>query len=116
MNNRQLYKSTFSKLHTDCELNWEATKMETKKRIRCSRRFIIVSLVLVLMLAMTCMVNAASGGQLMNDVKVFINGQEVNLTDDDKVYSVETEDGSSFDITVKGDSNSDTQVDIKDKK
>ena len=75
MNNRQLYRTTFSKLHTDCELDWEAKAMETKKKLRCSRKLVIVSMILVLIFAMTCIANAATGGQLVDNVRVFINGQ-----------------------------------------
>ena len=79
MNNRQLYRTTFSKLHTDCELDWEAKAMETKKKLRCSRKLVIVSMILVLIFAMTCIANAATGGQLVDNVRVFINGQEVEV-------------------------------------
>lgn len=44
MNNRQLYKTTFSKLHTDCELDWEAKTMKTKRKLRCSRKLGAVAL------------------------------------------------------------------------
>ena len=138
MNNRQLYKTTFSKLHTDCELDWEAKTMETKKKLRCSRKLVIVSMILVLMLAMTCMANAASGGQLANSVKVFINGQEVDsseyITEDggfsvdaDKAENVritggeseaqvETKDSSDYSIKIKGDKNvENVELEIKDK-
>ena len=104
MNNRQLYRTTFSKLHTDCELDWEAKAMETKKKLRCSRKLVIVSMILVLIFAMTCIANAATGGQLVDNVRVFINGQEVDssvyLTDDG---SVEIDVKDAEDVRVTGE-------------
>lgn len=138
MNNRQLYRTTFSKLHTDCELDWEAKAMETKKKLRCSRKLVIVSMILVLIFAMTCIANAATGGQLVDNVRVFINGQEVDssvyLTDDGSVEidvkdaedvrvtgegseaQLETKDSSDYSIKMKGDKNSESiELGIKDK-
>lgn len=125
MNSRQLYKATFSKLHTDCELDWEAKTMKTKKKLRCSRKLIIAIMILVLMFAMTCIANAATGGQLVDGVKVFINGQEVDssvyLADDgsleidaadagnvriareDGEAQLETGDSSDYSIKMKED-------------
>lgn len=138
MNNRQLYKTTFSKLHTDCELEWEAKAMETKKKLRCSRKLVIVSMILVLMFAMTCIANAATGGQLADNVRVFINGQEVDssvyVTDDgsveidvkdaedvrinrgDSEAQIETKNSSDYGVKIKRDKDSkNIELGIKDK-
>lgn len=138
MNNRQLYKTTFSKLHTDCELDWEAKTMETKKKLRCGRKLVIVSMILVLMFAMTCIANAATGGQLVDGVKVFINGQEVDssvyIADDGSVEidaadadnvriaredgeaQLETKSSDDYSIKMKGDKDSESiELGIKDK-
>lgn len=138
MNSRQLYKATFSKLHTDCELDWEAKTMETKKKLRCSRKLIIAIMILVLMFAMTCIANAATGGQLVDGVKVFINGQEVDssvyIADDGSVEidaadadnvriaredgeaQLETKSSDDYSIKMKGDKDSESiELGIKDK-
>ena len=138
MNNRQLYKTTFSKLHTDCELDWEAKTMKTKRKLRCSRKLAIVSMILVVMFAMTCIANAATDGQLADNVRVFINGQEVDssvyLTDDvsveidaadadnvriageDGEAQLETKDGMDYSVKIKGDKDSESiGLKIKDK-
>ena len=112
--------------------------METKKKLRCSRKLVIVSMILVLIFAMTCIANAATGGQLVDNVRVFINGQEVDssvyLTDDgsveidvkdaedvrvtreDSEAQLETKDSSDYSIKMKGDKNSESiELGIKDK-
>ena len=138
MNNRQLYRTTFSKLHTDCELDWEAKTMETKKKLRCSRKLVIVSMILVLMFAMTCIANAATGGQLVDNVRVLINGHEVDssvyltydgsveidvkdaedvrVTGGDSEAQLETKSGSDYSIKMKGNKDSESiGLEIKDK-
>ena len=95
-------------------------------------------MILVLMFAMTCIANAATGGQLADNVRVFINGQEVDssvyLTDDgsveidvkdaenvrisrgDSEAQLETKSSNDYSIKMKGDKDIESiELGIKDK-
>ena len=81
MSNKELYKSTFSKLHTDQPLNWEEITMTQKKKmsgLRCRRSLVVLTLALVLVLAMGCAGYAATGGELsevVDVIKIWVNGE-----------------------------------------
>lgn len=76
--NRKLYKQTFSHLHTDHNLNLEGVrdKMKSGKNMtgmRYTRRLVTVTLVAALMLAMASITYAATGGAVLDNIKVWID-------------------------------------------
>ena len=80
MSNRELYKQTFSHLHTDHTLDPEGVKMKMQKHtnmtgLRCTRRILVTAIILTLMLAMAGISYAATDGAVLNSIKVWINGQ-----------------------------------------
>lgn len=81
MTDKELYKKTFSKLHTDHALRLEVMGMKKNaKGIRCKRSFIIATAILVLVFAMTCISYAATDGQILSDIKLWINGQQYDAS------------------------------------
>ena len=81
MTDKELYKRTFSRLHTDHALRLEVMGMKKNtKGIRCKRSFIIVTAILLLIFAMTCVSYAATDGQILNDIKLWINGQQYDAS------------------------------------
>ena len=102
MSNKDIYKGAFSKLHASREFSWESFKMKennkmVRRPLRCKRKLVVVIAVLVMIFAMTCAVNAATGGKILNNVKLFINGESV----DANLHM--NEDGSVIVEMIKGD-------------
>ncbi|MGN0732648.1 MAG: hypothetical protein ACI4LC_00555 [Emergencia sp.] len=78
--NRELYKQTFSHLHTDHNLNLEGVrdKMKSGKNmtgLRYTHRLVAVTLAAVLMLAMASITYAATDGAVLDNIKVWIDGK-----------------------------------------
>ena len=66
MNNRDLYRNTFSRVHASGEITMEDIMNKKKKVPRASRRLVPVFAMLILVLAMGITVNAATGGAIAN--------------------------------------------------
>ena len=66
MNNRDLYRNTFSRVHASGEMTMEGIMNRKKKTPRASRRLVTVFAMVILVLAMGITVNAATGGAIAN--------------------------------------------------
>ena len=66
MNNRDLYRNTFSRVHASGEMTMEDIMNRKKKTPRASRRLVMVFAMMILVLAMGITVNAATGGAIAN--------------------------------------------------
>jgi hypothetical protein len=64
MNNRDLYRSTFSRVHASGGMTMEDIMNRKKKTPRASRRLVTVFAMVILVLAMGITVNAATGGAI----------------------------------------------------
>lgn len=93
MSNKDLYKKTFSRLHASDTLRWEEMKMK-RTGFRCKRKALIFAMIMAAMMAMSVIAYAATGGQIIEDVRVFINGEELDST----VKKIEN-DGYQIEVT-----------------
>jgi len=66
MNNRDLYRNTFSRVHASGEMTMEDIMNRKKKTPRASRRLVTVFAMVILVLAMGITVNVATGGAIAN--------------------------------------------------
>lgn len=64
MNNRDLYRNTFSRVHASGEMTMEDIMNRKKKTPRASRRLVTVLAMVILVLAMGITVNAATDGAI----------------------------------------------------
>ena len=64
MNNRDLYRNTFSRVHASGKMTMEDIMNRKKKTPRASRRLVAVFAMAILILAMGITVNAATGGEI----------------------------------------------------
>lgn len=99
--NKKLYQKTFSQLHTDHTLNLEVSDMKKGiSGLRLKRSFVIVTVVLTLILAMSCIGYAATDGQIFSTVKLWINEFEIGdanaILNQDGSYTVEVESGDKI--------------------
>lgn len=91
--NRKVYKSAFSTLHASNEMDWEAMKMEKRTTgVRCKRSLAVIMALVIMMVAMTCIGYAATGGKLFKEVSVFINGEEYQVTESKKAETSSSKD------------------------
>ena len=111
MNNRELYKQTFSHLHTDRTLDPEGvkTKMHKNKNmtgLRCTRRILVTAIIMTLVLAMAGISYAATDGAVLNSIKVWINGEPagdgVITSDENGTYTVHVQEGDKVEIQGDG--------------
>ena len=111
MSNRELYKQTFSHLHTDHTLDPEGVKMKMQKNtnmtgLRCTRRFLVTAIILTLILAMAGMSYAATDGAVLDSIKVWINGQPAGdgvITENgDGSFTVNIQEGDKIEIQGDG--------------
>ena len=111
MSNRELYKQTFSHLHTDHTLDPEGVKMKMQKHtnmtgLRCTRRILVTAIILTLMLAMAGISYAATDGAVLDSIKVWINGQPagdgVITADENGAYTVHVQEGDKIEIQGDG--------------
>lgn len=103
MNNKELYKKAFSTLHTDHTLDWEVLNMKKNATgLRFKRSFAIVTAILILIVAMTCISYAATDGQVLNAIKIWINGEPVGqgsyTVNEDGSFSVDINPGDRITI------------------
>lgn len=83
MNNKDMYRETFSALHSDYASVEEILENKKARRgIRMKKNLAIVMCVLIGLFAMTSVAYAATDGQIFHDIKVFLNGEEVSATPD----------------------------------
>ena len=64
MNNRELYKKTFSHIHASADMTMEDIMNSKRKPVRVNRRLLTVCAMIVVILAMGVTANAASGGAI----------------------------------------------------
>ena len=111
MSNRELYKQTFSHLHTDHTLDLEGVKMKMQKStnitgLRCTRRILVTAIILTLMLAMAGISYAATDGAVLDSIKVWINGQPAGddqvTVDENGAYTVDVQEGDKIEIQGDG--------------
>ena len=74
MSNRDFYKQAFSHLHTDHTLDLEGVKMKMQKKenmtgLRCTRRLLVTTLILVMILAMAGISYAATDGAVLEGLE-----------------------------------------------
>lgn len=109
MNNIELYRKTFSKLHASDTLDMEVIKMKNKgNTFRCRRSLVVMAAVLAVMMAMSAIAYAATGGEILHTVKVWIGGESKELAIGDAIKS---EDGQ-FTIKVKDVTESSVELGI----
>lgn len=102
-NQRELYKSAFSRLHASGALEWEEMNMTTKKKtgFRCRRSMAILAAVLTVLFAMSAIAYAATDGEIVQQVKIWINGQQIDAgacTQEDGSIVVDLKDSDSVRI------------------
>jgi len=105
MNNRKLYKETFSKLKASDTLKTEAGDMEKiKPRVRFTKIAVACMALLVLTGTSLCLTYAATGGETANPIKgviIYLDGIELG--------PYEYTDNGDGSYTIKLDENDDTQ-------
>ena len=83
MNNKDLYRNTFSRVHASGEMTMEDIMNRKKKTPRVSRRLASLCAGLILILAMAVSVNAVSGGAISNYFDDLLGvGDEMRITED----------------------------------
>ncbi len=102
---RELYKNAFSRLHASGALEWEEMNMTTKKKtgFRCRRSIAVLAAVLTVLFAMSAIAYAATGGQVVEQVKVWMNGQQIDAgacTQEDGTITIDLPD--SGDVRIEG--------------
>lgn len=116
MNNRQLYKKTFSNLHAGHTLDLEGMKM--KKHVsgpRCRRGLVVTVLILTMLFAMTCVGYAATDGKMFDNIKIWINGSQVAtddyVTNEDGSITIDLSEGDKI-STQSEDGQTETDLDV----
>lgn len=120
-----LYKQTFSKLTVSPQILQEVIDMtETKRKPKrfLVRRLMVAALVLALALALAMGANAATGGQLFENVLTFVtytedgesvmvalNGECFDMDEDGIVYHI-SEDENGKVVMAYGDSDGNTVI------
>lgn len=106
--NKKLYQAAFSPLHTSCNFDLEETKMKkTGTGFRCRRSIVVFAAVLSVLMAMSAVAYAVTGGQIIENMKVFIGGKQVDSA------VVKSEDGKSYRIDVREEADGSASFDIK---
>ena len=104
---RELYRSAFSHLHASDALDWEEMNMTGKSReikgkgFRCRRSMVILAVVLTVLMAMSVIAYAATDGEVLNTVKVWINGAQVDAgayTQEDGTIKIDLSEGDSIEV------------------
>lgn len=110
MNNKDMYKETFSGLHSDYASMQEVLDKKTSRGgIRMKKSIVVLLCVLVGLFAMSAVAYAATDGQIFQDIKVFLNGEQVNA-DVDEDGNVEVNFDAGDEVKVE---NGDTTTDVK---
>ena len=116
MSNKELYKKTFANVTTSAALELEdVMKNNTGRPLRMRRSLLLVSLMLVLLMAMSAISFAATDGKIIDYVQVLINGESVNFGE----HTVKGEDGKNYKLNIYEDSESEegeesVNIDIKE--
>lgn len=99
---RELYRSAFSRLHASDTLDWEEMNMKNKKQgFRCRRSLLVFAAVLIVMMAMSALTYAATDGQVLETVKVWINGSSVDAGDyiqEDGSIQIDLSEGDTVEV------------------
>lgn len=99
---RELYRSAFSRLHASDTLDWEEMNMKNKKQgFRCRRSLVVFAAVLTVLMAMSALTYAATDGQVLETVKVWINGSSVNAssyTQEDGSIQIDLSEGDTVEV------------------
>lgn len=99
---RELYRSAFSRLHASDTLDWEEMNMKNKKQgFRCRRSLVVFAAVLIVMMAMSALTYAATDGQVLETVKVWINGSSVDAgsyTQEDGSIQIDLSEGDIIEV------------------
>ena len=99
---RELYRSAFSRLHASDTLDWEEMNMKNKKQgFRCRRSLVVFAAVLTVLMAMSALTYAATDGQVLETVKVWINGSSVDAgsyTQEDGSIQVDLGEGDTVEV------------------
>ena len=99
---RELYRSAFSRLHASDTLDWEEMNMKNKKQgFRCRRSLLVFAAVLTVLMAMSALTYAATNGQVLETVKVWINGSSVDAgsyTQEDGSIQIDLSEGDTVEV------------------
>lgn len=99
---RELYRSAFSRLHASDTLDWEEMNMKNKKQgFRCRRSLLVFAAVLTVLMAMSALTYAATDGQVLETVKVWINGSSVDAgsyTQEDGSIQIDLSEGDTVEV------------------
>ena len=109
MNNSDMYRETFSCLHSDYASMEEVLKGKSKGGLRMKKSLAVVLCVLIGLFAMSAVAYAATDGQILQDIKVFLNGEQVTATPDED-GNVEVEFDAGDEVKVESE---DTTTDVK---
>lgn len=110
MNNKDMYIETFSGLHSDYASMQEVLDKKTSRGgLRMKKSLAVVLCVLVGLFAMSAVAYAATDGQIFQDIKVFLNGEQVNA-DVDEDGNVEVNFDAGDEVKVE---NGYTTTDVK---
>lgn len=110
MSNKELYRETFSKVHTLSNTDVEVIRMKNKRNLRMGKRLIVLVAIITVLFAMTCIANAATDGTLFKDFKVWINGDRIDsqdLLNEDGNIEINLKEGDETKVT---NDNSETKV------
>ena len=109
---KELYRSAFSHLHASGTLEWEDLSMNSKNRefkgrgFRCRRSLAVLAAVLTVLMAMSAIAYAATDGEVLNTVKVWINGASADAgayTQEDGTIKIELSEGDSAEAESEGE-------------
>ncbi|NLK95333.1 MAG: hypothetical protein GX275_09120 [Clostridiales bacterium] len=78
MKNRDLYKSTFSKLHSSKDI---IIQEKSKSRLRLNKAMVICCSFAFILIATSSIAYAATDGEIFKQVSLWINGKEANVED-----------------------------------
>ncbi len=99
---RELYRSAFSRLHASDTLDWKEMNMKNKKQgFRCRRSLVVFAAVLTVLMAMSALTYAATDGQVLETVKVWINGSSVDAgsyTQEDGSIQIDLGEGDTVEV------------------
>lgn len=103
---KELYQRAFSRLHASAVLDWEEMNMDNgNKKLRCRRSFLVAAVILSIMMAMSAIAYAATGGEILDSVKVWINGNQVSADtykQEDGSILIDLQEGARLEISGEG--------------
>lgn len=123
MTNRERYRRMCAPLHASRETVMEVTTMKKQaKRLRIGRIIAAAACITALLTGSAFAANTATDGALFEQMRCWVNGEEVGLTyhesgdyyefenEENGVHGRMAKDGSSGEVTFDGDADASTAV------